>query len=305
MVVTAGFAALITNVSVVFDNNAYSGVGFERLRRIQTAEVARSVRPLASLVVAQELLAGVLDSDDDRRTRTRRALVRLWSHCQDVIDGRPIIRFIADIDSQIRKLHMGEQETDRELVDSFGSIVGEVGEILSSDLSADLSDFDEYLNFVSNHVAERETMYKRDMRAVANEINDGIRSILQYRAMAPMLLIERAISDPVQLEIALDPYRSDLIPVVSKLCAIGLDLHVETLSTIQRENASRVDPNTLWDEEICCATSLHSTINQSTVVLVTEEKKLRSSAAVAGAGDRVVSLCKYEYLLALEPWQRK
>jgi hypothetical protein len=296
--------ALAANASVVFDNNAYSGVGCERLRRIQMAEVTLSVRPLASLVVAQELLAGVLDADDERRVRTRRALLRLWRHCQEMTGERPAIRFVADVDSQIRLLHQCDDGSAARLFDLFGGVVGEIGELLADDLDADLSEFEEDLNDVSGHVAEREIKYQSDMRAVAAAINTGTLSIETYRASAPMQLIVRAIGNAKQLENALDPDKSDLIRQVNTMCAIGIDLHVNTLRRIQREVTSRIDANTLWDEEICCATSLHSTINQSLIILVTEEKKLRACAEAAGAGDRVVSLSRYETLLGLAPWLR-
>lgn len=85
----------------VFDNNAYSAIGFKRIRQIEDIEEAIGVRPLASLVVAQELLAAVLDTESERRIRSRTALVRLWRHCQEVVGERRIVRFIADVDLQI------------------------------------------------------------------------------------------------------------------------------------------------------------------------------------------------------------
>lgn len=192
-------------------------------------------------------------------------------------------------------LHDPNDQSGQDLIDEYGALVGEIGERLSDDFDADLVDFADDLRSISAHVSGREQSYATAMREVVAKLCAGELAVEEYRVSAPLDLIFRALREhgSVGLAQALDPTLSEVVRRVNEMCAIGLDLHVSTVRMIAAGKNIEADANTLGDEEICCATSFHSTINQSAVILVTEEGKLRSAALAAGAGDRVMSLSTY------------
>lgn len=281
---------------VVFDNNAYSGTGAARLQRIMAAEAALGVCPLASLAVAQELLAGVRDADERRRRRTRAALARLCEHCGDKTGEQPVVRFLADVDSQISQLVRGTAPpVGTGLLEIFGGLVGAV---VDAGPEASLDEYAEDLDLVADHVRARESEYASSMRVLADTIFQGQITLEGYRALAPRLLVLRAIAR--EPDLVHDPERvAAAVALVNGVCAVGLELHLSTVQLVMAGKNIDADANTLWDEEISCATSVQTCIEGARVLLVTEEGKLRRAAAAVGAGDRVISIADYEKLLGL------
>ncbi len=281
---------------VVFDNNAYSGIGSKRLQAIIAAEKEEGIQPLASLVVAQELLAGVRDPDDRRRGRNRNALARLREHCGDWSGQRPIIRFVSDTDSQILHLLLGPAAgSTSDLFDEFGGLIGAVvDEGLTTSLDSYAAEIDE----VARHVSSKENDYVQAMDSLANAIHAGELSTDQYRELAPRLLVQRAMFR--EQAATYDENRvAEAVNLVKAFCAVGLALHWQTLEKVMGGKNISSDANTLWDEEITCATSAITYISGGSVFLVTEEGNLLAAAASVGAADRVMKIRDYETLLGI------
>lgn len=283
---------------VVFDNNAYKAINQERLKRIISAERDLGIVPLASLVVLQELLARVRDSDEKIRARNRWAIKKLEQHCLVIRDSNSKINFLNPVDSQVYHLLNGDQHPrDIEMLKLFEDMVSAVV----------LTDFGDPLSQMSNDLDKIEKIVEqieKDYVTMLNAITKGKR---QPNQMKRNLDYASHIVHRVQAFYGCQFPPQKIIPhiiSVAKITSIGFALQDLILEDIRLKGVSPANHgNSIWDEEVVSSTSIYTTINGSSILLVTQEGLLLAAAKSAQATDHVCNVASYEQSLGLPVWK--
>jgi hypothetical protein len=286
---------------VVFDNNAYKRLSRARLARIIEAEKARGITALASMAVLQELLARTRDSDSDQRIMNRAAVRKMSEHCRATRGGKIVINFISHTDCQVHRLLTGhEHPNDADLFDRAGELVRVVSQTNADDPLVEIA---EDLKAIEQHVARVQAGYVADLEKIAKEKSAGepnpIKRNLEYAAG----IVRRT---EAQYGVRFDDEQVTTVLVeVMKFTSIAFTVRGDVQSAVKRKGGGHGQHhNTVWDEEIVAATSIYTTINGNSVLVVTEEDLLIEAAAKAGAGDRIIRIAAYESHLGLAEAER-
>ena len=282
---------------VVFDNNAYKCAHSDRMQRIMAAERALGVKPLANLVVLQELLARARDSDLRERGRNRSAIRKLGEHCRGDRNGQTVIDFFTHVEGQVYRMLAGEEHPgDREAFDAFGDLVRVVSQALLDD---DLAEIAEDLEAIEELVQRAETEYVSllakaiDADVQPNPMTRNLDYAAEKARRAEALYGRRFTPEQIFAQVL----------NIAKTTSIAFAVRDGLVKEVRDKRGGHTNHgNTVWDEEVVSSTSMYTTIQGSPVVLVTEERRLLAAAAQAGAGDRVMDLAGYETRLNLSPW---
>lgn len=280
-----------------FDNNAYKGVGPDRLDRIAEAERRERIVPLASLVVLQEMLARVRSSNPRGRGQNRSAIRKLGVHCRAHTASQPRINFLSPVDSQVQRLLSAkEHPRDANMFDTFGDMVRVITE----------ADADEPLPEIADELTAIEALVARVEREYVDELKLAAAADVQPNQMKRNLEYAARIALRAQA-----CYGTRFPPVeivgkiidMAKITSVGFALRDAIIEEIRAKRGGHAKyGNSVWDEEVVSSTSSYTTIKGKTVVLVTEEKRLLIAAEVAKASDRVCDIAAYETSLGLLAW---
>lgn len=283
---------------VLFDNNAYKRVSAERLAGIIEREREIGVTALASVAVAQELLARVRDPDARIRGRNRAAARKLTKHCRGERAGQPIVSFLTHVEGQVYHLFVGHpHELDAGVFEELGAMLGAVAESAEGD---SLNSHDAYLKVIETNVAAVEQRYVTRLEDLAQnerplEVN-RMRRNLDY-AEEIVRVSERLYG----VSYGDGPAIVARILDVAKLTTLGFAVSDHVARTVREKGGGCArHGNTAWDVEIVSATSIYSSIDGRRIVVVTEENMLLDVAAAEGLQDRVMSLDSYWRLIGLE-----
>jgi hypothetical protein len=282
---------------VVFDNNAYKRIGSARLDRIRVAEQSHGITALANAVVIQEMLARVRHANHERRGMNRAGLKKLVRHCSTAKGEQRELHFVTNLDSQVYRKVMGANPAgDEELFTKFRELCRVVAE---AERDAPLGEIAEHLAEIERHVDHKELDYVSAIEMAATvvaEPNQMKRNLdyAHYLAMRALKLYGGTISMAGLI--------TAIVPI-AQVSSITFALRDEVINEVRRKGGGQLQHrNTVWDEEIVASTSLYSTIQGKSVVLVTTEPRLVAAAVRASAGDRVLDVDAYENLLGLEAW---
>ena len=279
---------------VVFDNNAYQATSPARLNRIMEAECAHGVRAMANLTVLQEMLAKARQPNARDRGRDRSGIKKLGLHCRAKQGDRVEVRFITHLEGQVYRALAGEEHPrDGEMFDAFADMVRVVSHAESD---APLDEISDDLTKIEELVTQQEAAYVEHLAAMIgaprdpNQIRRNLdfaaeiaaRTQMMYgRAFSPMDIVQRIID-------------------IAKISSVAFALRDAVVAEVRAKRAGYAQhANTLWDEQVVCSTSTYSTLGGKSVLLVTEEPRLREAAQTAGAADLVCSLAVYERKLGL------
>ncbi len=281
----------------VFDNNAYKAVRPDRLTRIAEAERREEIIPLASLVVLQELLARVRSRNPRERGQNRSAVRKLGVHCLIRTPGPTHINFLSPVDSQVQRLLSGERHPrDAEILDAFDDMVRVVTD---ADADEPLPEIADDLIAIEAGVAKVESEYIGELKlAAASAVQPNqMKRNLEYAAR-----IARRAYDSYSIRFSPVEIVENIIDI-AKITSVGFALRDAIVEEIHAKGGGHAQHgNSVWDEEVVSSTSSYTTINEKTVILVTEEKRLLVAASLADASDRVCDVAAYEKLLGLPLW---
>jgi hypothetical protein len=278
----------------VFDNNAYKRAGPDRLARIVAAEREQGVVGLASVAVLQALLARVRDPDASIRQQNRAAIRKLAQHCRAKRDGRIVVNFVSHADSQLyRLLSNRAHPDDKRLFDDFGDMVRIVSEAAADD---DLLEISDNLTAIEQTVASVEASYIDRLQRAAAEHPEPNEMKRNFAYAAELAFRAEAMYGQ---QFTPEHIASRLVDAM-KYTSIGFALRDSVVVEMRRSGGGHAThKNTVWDEEIVASTSMYTTINSKTLLVVTGERRLILAAARARAPDRVISLVQYEDTLGL------
>ena len=271
---------------VVFDNNAYKKASANRLTRITKAERENGIIALASIAVLQEMLARVRDTDDKQRGRNRAAIWKLGQHCLAEREGQPVVNFVSHTDSQVYRLLSGTPHPDdKETFDRFGDMVRVVSQATPDDKLAEIA---EELSAIEQAVATAESAYVARLDRAAKhddaEANEMKRN-LDYAAR-----LTRRVEALYGHEFTPGHIVTKLVDIM-RFTSVGFALQDSVIAEVRRSGGGHAQhKNTVWDEEIVSSTSMYTTINGKSLLVVTGEDRLIAAAAKAKAQDRLVNL---------------
>lgn len=303
--------------AVVFDTNTYRSLGAAAIPELRALERSRGVMAFGHFVAAQELLTHIADSSDPEYAVCRSALRALWAHCS-YYNG--FSYYLAPL--PMSDAHMAVNLFDRELPGVnelrrlYGSLVQRIGTAKPADSlegvqrtltalavrakrvrDAFVDHFEKHAvrPFAAHGTAWAPIVKDPALRQRAGEFYDSGAGVTELAIGRVRMLADK-------LAIALDDNEvSDRAARVEAFWRTPLEYFNGLVRSIVLENfnlAKGSRANAFWDYEIAFSISRHINLCGLPILFVTDDQRLHRAAGVAGDGERVFTLARYQDVLS-------
>jgi hypothetical protein len=306
----------LPRLAVVFDTNAYRTIGEAAFEQLQNDERHHSVLPLASYVVAIELLAHLATEIDPDFGPCLHATARLGRHCSRWNGSASNLEFVQLADAQIARQLFGKTLVSEEI--RSGGVATVIGAITDDPRRPTALQFKDGLEQLRDGIsrAEKDFVYRLWNKVVLTLAPDAKdwQSVMKSAKRAQIL----AAIDSGR---GLDLIAATIVDRAAEKCALSL-------TAVEREEASRrarilfptaihhhdllirniiergpkmerpERANSVWDHEITFSTAPGAEIQGVPVILVTSDPMILQAAVAAGTISQVWSLTDYRSRLS-------
>lgn len=298
-------------VVVIVDTNLYRGMSDRVVEDLRWLEGRADVQAMASFHATTELLAHVSIATDSGFRASRAALKRLWAHCSIYSLADSSLPFAPDLNGILaRTLFDTRAPWSHELVRKTTSIVrrialSNVGDALDG-LSTDLGVIRRFRDDGETRFATTLAEIRRQLGLDSNAASDfpaSERPTLSdflcsglLRSLGARTLVMNCASE-LRLQI-----KEDRIVELARILELTIPTALAVFeSAVVKVVSDKATPkkhaNSYWDFQLAFFAADSIRVSGRPVIVVTEDKPVRSAAAATGAAARVLSLDEYRAFL--------
>jgi hypothetical protein len=300
---------------VVFDTNAYQGIGSVAFAEMRNLEKANSIVGLASYWTCIELISKTAMGSGDRYSQGSASLKRLWEHCKIYEPGHEYIRILGDSEAQVPLTLFGLRPQGREQYYGYvGSWIGRftaagftgwsegqaIAQAAQRDLDAEQIRFADALfsavvrtvnpNAVSWGDAIKDT-------AIRNAVLAEAKSAKSYGTIAG-IIVEKAAAE---VKVTLTPQlMAEKTAQVVEVFHTPLRIYNQVVIDMLQRGLDMSKPkrsNTIWDYQISFSVGSCANFEGVPAWLITSDNAILKAAALVPSIPNILSMSGYLELL--------